>query len=89
MDKEKQLRAWVQAWQQAEKALKEIKRQELRSYDYEKNLPLVDSMLQWAYEHRTERLTSGLIEQQRWFMKLRAECEGENSQKEKEDGEKA
>jgi hypothetical protein len=71
MNEKQQLRAWVQTWQQAEKALKDIKQQELRHYDYEKNWPLIDSMLQWAYEHRTERLTSGLIEQQRWFMKLR------------------
>jgi hypothetical protein len=29
-------------------------------------------MLQWAYEHRTERASSGLVEQQRWFMKWHA-----------------
>jgi hypothetical protein len=77
MDKEEELKAWVQTWQQAGKALKEIKWRELRHYDYEKHLSLVDSMLQWAYEHREERLTSGLVEQQRWFMKLREESEEE------------
>jgi hypothetical protein len=30
-------------------------------------------MLQWAYEHRTPRLTSGLVEQQHWFSKMREE----------------
>ena len=62
---------WVHTWQQAGKALKNIKIQELRAYDYTKNLPIIDDMLQWAYEHRTTRLTSGLIEQQRWFLKMR------------------
>ncbi len=62
---------WIRTWQRAGAALKEIKRQELQSYDYAKNLPILDDMLQWAYKHRTTRLTSGLVEQQRWFMKMR------------------
>lgn len=62
---------WVRTWQQAGAALQQIKRQELQSYDYVKNLSIIDDMLQWAYEHRTPRLTSGLVEQQRWFMKMR------------------
>jgi len=69
---EKELtRRWVQTWQQAGDALKAIKCQELRNYDYAKNLPVIDAMLQWAYEHRATRLTSGLVEQQYWFMKMR------------------
>ena len=68
---QEQIQHWVDTWQQAGEVLKTLKRQELQQYDYAKNLPLIDSMLQWAYEHRTERLTSGLVEQQRWFMKLR------------------
>ncbi len=61
---------WVQTWQQAEPALQEIKKQELQNYNYAKNLPIIDDMLQWAYEHRTSRKTSGLVEQQRLFMKI-------------------
>jgi hypothetical protein len=70
---QEQIQRWVDTWQQAGEALKKIKRQELQQYDYIKNRPLIDRMLQWAYEHRTERLTSGLVEQQQWFMKLRAQ----------------
>lgn len=62
---------WVRTWQQAGPALQQVKRQELQSYDYAKNLAIIDDMLQWAYEHRTPRLTSGLVEQQYWFMKMR------------------
>ncbi len=56
---------WINAWKQAGPALKEIKRQDLRHYEYAQHLPVIDTMLQWAYEHRTTRLTSGLVEQQR------------------------
>ncbi|MBD3307699.1 hypothetical protein GF339_14780 [candidate division KSB3 bacterium] len=66
-----QLRRWVQTWQQAGEALHAIKRQELQQYEYETHLPQIEAMLQWAYEHRTPRLTSGLVEQQRWFMQWR------------------
>ncbi len=69
--KQHHLQTWVQTWQQAGSALQQIKLRELRSYDYAKNLPILDDLLQWAYEHRTVRLTSGLVEQQRLFMKLR------------------
>lgn len=66
-----QLQRYAQTWQAAGEALAQIKRQELLAYDYQQNLPLIDAMLQWAYEHRTPRLTSGLVEQQYWFMKMR------------------
>ena len=67
----KQTEKWVKTWQRAGEALEEIKQQELRSYDYHKNLKVIDEMLQWAHEHRKIRLTSGLVEQQRLFMEIR------------------
>jgi len=68
----KTIKKWIDIWQETGKALQEIKIQELRSDDYyEKNKQLLNEMLQYAYEHRTVRLTSGLVEQQRYFMKLR------------------
>lgn len=70
ISEKERVKHWVHTWQKAGEALEEIKRQELRNYDYNKNLPLIDDMLQWACEHRAPRLTSGLVEQQRWFMKL-------------------
>ncbi len=63
---------WIESWKRASDALKEIKRHELRNYHYEKNQAVVDGMLQWAFEHRKERLSSGLVEQQRLFMKMRS-----------------
>lgn len=81
MEKER-LRRWVQTWQQAGEALQEVKRQELRNFDYAKHRALIDEMLQWAYEHRTTRLTSGLVEQQYWFMKMREKLLAQQTQDE-------
>lgn len=77
-----QMAAWVKTWKAAGEALKDIKRQELQQYDYAKNLPILEDMLQWAYEHRTLRLTSGLVEQQRWFSKMREQLLKQQSKEE-------
>jgi hypothetical protein len=61
---------WVKTWKRAGHALKEIKKQELRSYDYKQHQPMVDEMLRWACDHQKERITSGLVDQQRLFVKL-------------------
>ena len=63
---------WVESWKRASVALKAVKRHELRTYDYAKNQVVVDGMLQWAFENRELRLSSGLVEQQRLFMKMKA-----------------
>ncbi len=63
---------WIESWKRATVALKAVKRHELRTYDYAKNQAIVDGMLQWAFEHREVRLSSGLVEQQRLFMKIKS-----------------
>ena len=68
---QKQIKKWIETWKHAGAALKEIKRQELQSFDYEKNQAIIDEMLQWAHDHRKVRLTSGLVQQQRYFMKMK------------------
>jgi hypothetical protein len=68
------IKKWIDVWKETDKALQEIKIQELRSEDYyEKNKQFLNEMLQYAFEHRTVRLSSGLVEQQKFFMKLRKE----------------
>ena len=62
---------WIETWRIASSALEEVKRRELRLYDYFKNQTIVDEMLQWAVDHQKIRLTSGLIEQQYFFMKMK------------------
>lgn len=68
-DKE-QMAKWVETWNRAGSALKEIKRRELQRFDYAKNQAIIDEMLQWAFDNRTVRLSSGLVEQQKIFMKM-------------------
>jgi len=63
---------WIENWKGASVALKAVKRRELRTYDHAKNQSIVDGMLQWAFEHRELRLNSGLVEQQRLFMKMKS-----------------
>ncbi len=64
------IKKWIDVWKEAGTALQEIKINELRSDDYyQKNKQLLNEMLQYAFEHRTVRLSSGLVEQQRIFMK--------------------
>ena len=69
--KSKQTEKWVKTWQRAGAVLDEIKRRELSAYDYNKNRKIIDEMLQCAQDHRKIRLTSGLVEQQRLFMKIK------------------
>ena len=67
-DKEN-MKKWIEGWRKAAKALKEIKRRELRAYDYQENKAVIDGMLQWACDHPKARLGSGLVDQQRFFLK--------------------
>lgn len=69
--KNKQTQKWVKTWQRTGVALDEIKRRELLAYEYDKKRKIIDEMLQWAQDHRKSRLTSGLVEQQRFFMKIK------------------
>ena len=62
---------WIAVWKKAGIALIDIKKNELKHYNYNKNEPLIDEMLQWACDHRNTRVTSGLVEQQKIFRKLR------------------
>ena len=67
---EKTLKKWITTWKHADSALYEIKIKELRADDYyQKNQALLNAMLQYAFDHRTVRLNSGLVEQQKFFMK--------------------
>ena len=63
---------WIESWKRASVALKSVKRHELRTYDLAKNQAVVDGMLQWAFENRELQLSSGLVEQQRLFIRMKS-----------------
>lgn len=73
--KEEQRRI-IRMREETETILQEMRRKELRGKPY--NFEEVDAVLSLA-DHYTgpERTTSGLEEQQRWFMKLREKRERE------------
>lgn len=65
------MKNWIAGWARAAKALTEVKHRELRAYDYQENKAVINGMLQWACDHATARLDSGLVEQQRLFLKMK------------------
>ena len=70
-EEREQIKKWVETWNHAGAALKKIKQRELREFDYARHATVVDEMLQWAHDHGTIRLTSGLVEQQKLFMRMK------------------
>ena len=62
-------KAWLKAWNRAEKALSDIKRKELQEFDYQKHWKVLDEMLQWVCENTPMRKTTGLIEWQKFILK--------------------
>ncbi|RPH50402.1 MAG: hypothetical protein EHM85_10530 [Desulfobacteraceae bacterium] len=74
-----EIKIWLETWKHAAAALEKINQGKLHAYDYRKNMAVVDAMLQWACDNKKSRLTSGLVEQQRYFMKIR-EKEKSNKQ---------
>ncbi len=64
-------KAWVETWLKAGPELDAIRRRELREMTYEDRIRAIDALLQLGSQFATERDTSGLVEQQRLFRKLR------------------
>ena len=73
--KKTNIKKWVDTWKSAGSALEKIKQEELRKSDYSENRHIINEMLQWACDHAEPRKTSGLVEQQRYFMKLKAKLD--------------
>jgi len=65
------VRQWVELWKQARPALEAVRSDELRSYRYEDHIAEIDDLLDIAFRFAQPRPSSGLVEQQRLFAKLR------------------
>jgi len=69
------MRRWVKTWQSAGEELDRIKQTELRALTEEKAAAQSHDLFQmgdqWMDLNPGLRRESGLVEQQRWFMKLR------------------
>ena len=64
-------RRWVQAWKDAAPELERLRRQELRHLDSYKAIALLCGPADYRVAPRAPKPTSGLIEQQRVFRKMR------------------
>ena len=69
--KRDELKAWVQAWKHAGPALQAVKKAELRALSTAAALAQLADHYDYALRTATPTITSGLVEQQRVFMKLR------------------
>jgi hypothetical protein len=67
-EREKQ---WVAAWKRAGVKLAELEREELRNIDTQQALLNLADAYESCRLHHQPSPTSGLVEQQRWFRKLR------------------
>jgi hypothetical protein len=61
----------VAHWRRVGRELDRIRRQELRQFHYEEQLPVIDALLQLAGEQALPRTTSGLVELERFLAKTR------------------
>ncbi len=71
MDEREQVHEYIQRWKKLGPLLEEIKWRELREFDYDANWQIIDDLLEAGLQHAQERTTSGLLEQQRRFMRIR------------------
>jgi hypothetical protein len=60
---------WVQAWREAGPILEQLRRDELRRLDSHKAIALLCGPADYRMAPRAPKPTSGLVEQQQWFMK--------------------
>jgi hypothetical protein len=64
-------RRWVQAWEKAGPELEKLRRKELRALDAGKAFSLLCGSADYHVSPRAPKPWSGLVEQQRWFLKGR------------------
>jgi len=65
------LRAYVARWERAAPLLQQVRDADIRAADTAQSMKIFSGSATWAVTHRPAAPTSGLVEQQRWFMKLR------------------
>lgn len=66
-----EIRRWVETWKQAEPELEAIRRREVRDADNVAALAQMESVINYATRTLPPRPTSGLVEMQSIFARLR------------------
>lgn len=65
------LREHVARWDRAAPLLQQVRDADIRAADTAQSMKTFAGSAMWAVTHRPAAPESGLVEQQRWFMKLR------------------
>lgn len=65
------MRKWVETWKRAAPELEKIRHEEIRNSDTKKGIRAFNGLIFIALKQHPPEPTSGLIEQQSLFMKLR------------------
>ena len=60
---------WVDAWKRAGEVMEGLRRAELRQLDPHRAIEMLCGPADYRVPPRAPKPTSGLVEQQRWFMK--------------------
>ena len=60
---------WVQAWKEAGETMEQLRRDELRRPDACRGIERLCGPADYRVAPRAPKATSGLVEQQSWFMK--------------------
>ena len=71
MDEREAVRLWVKTWKEAGPELDAIRRLEIRDADNRQALALLEPAFDHALRTLPRRESSGLVEMQEWFRKLR------------------
>jgi len=71
MDEREKLRRWVETWKEAGPLLEAIRRREIREADNLQVLESLESAFNYAVRSMPPRTSSGLVEMQACFAKLR------------------
>jgi len=71
MDEREAVRRWVETWKQAGPELEAILRKEIEKIDVQKELAALEGAFNHAIRSVRPEPTSGLVEMQAWFSKLR------------------
>jgi hypothetical protein len=74
MDEREKMRRWVDAWKQAGPELEAIRRREIQEADNLKVIESLESSFNYAVR-LPARTSSGMVEMQRYFAKLRSAYE--------------
>jgi hypothetical protein len=65
------MRRWVETWKEAGPALEAIRRKEIENLDTLEELAALEGAFNYATRNVPPDPTSGLVEMQKWFAKLR------------------